>query len=151
MVQATDAKGIQETFERAATAWWDAWARSPAFLGHAGRLLEAQLGIGRVARRAMDEWLEAWRIPSAREQEALLERIAALEARVEALARTGDDRHAAEGAPGRAAASGAGAAEEMRREADDGRTAAGAPAAGAESIRVHVRKGDGAAPSASAS
>lgn len=87
MLETKDAKGMQETVERAASAWWDVWAKSPAFLGQMGKLLEAQLGVRKVAQKAMDEWLEAMRIPSFKDQAELLDRIAALEAKVALLER----------------------------------------------------------------
>ena len=82
-----EAKGMQETLERAAAGWWDAWARSPVFLAKMGKMLEAQLGVRKVAGKAVDEWLEAWGVPSGREHDRLLDRVAALEARVAELER----------------------------------------------------------------
>jgi hypothetical protein len=80
-----DAKGLYETWERAASGWFDAWAKSPAFLAAVGQTLEAQLGMKSQAQKAIDATLEAWRIPQARDLEALRDRIAAVEDRIGAL------------------------------------------------------------------
>lgn len=84
MTQTIDPKGITDTFERAASAWFDAWMKSPAFLAAMGRMLAAQLGLKAGANRLVDDTLEAWRIPSGRDLEALAQRLAALEARLAA-------------------------------------------------------------------
>jgi len=92
MLQAVDPKAIYETWEKAAGAWLDVWLKSPAFLKAMGKTLEAQLGMKSASNRLVDGVLEAWRIPSAKDLEAMGERIAALEQR---LAKIDDPKPAA--------------------------------------------------------
>lgn len=80
--KAVDPKAVYETWEKATTAWFDAWARSPAYLAAAGRMLEAQLGLKSAMDGHVADALEAWKIPSARDLKALAERIAAMEERI---------------------------------------------------------------------
>ncbi len=108
MFQSVDPKAMYETWEKAAGAWLDVWLKSPAFLKAMGQTLEAQLGLKAQSNRFVDGVLAAWRVPSARDVEALGERIAALEER---LSRMEDER--AEGA-GEAELAGAAAGSERR-------------------------------------
>ncbi len=77
-----DEKGLYDTWEKAATAWFDAWMRSPAYIGAMGRLLSAQLGLKAAGNRWVDDALELWRIPSGRDIEGIVDRVAALEERL---------------------------------------------------------------------
>ena len=83
--QTTDLKGWTETWERAASAWFDTWMKSPTFVSTMGRMLGAQLGLKGGANRMVDDTLEMWRIPSGRDLEALAQRIATLEDRIATL------------------------------------------------------------------
>ena len=80
-----DPKAIYETWEKAASSWFETWSHSPAFLSTMGKTLEAQLGMKAVADRYMENALEAWKIPTAREIKAMGERIQALEERVASI------------------------------------------------------------------
>lgn len=85
MVGTTEVKGIYDTWEKAASAWFEAWAKSPAFIATMGKMLEAQLGLKGGANRMVDGVLEAWRVPSSRDLESLAERIATIEERLAAI------------------------------------------------------------------
>lgn len=82
MFQTIDPKAMVDTWEKAASAWLDVWLKSPAFLKAMGQTLEAQLGLKAQSNRLVDGLLAAWRVPSARDVEALGERIAAIEERL---------------------------------------------------------------------
>jgi hypothetical protein len=75
-------KALYETFEKASTQWFDVWSKSPAFLGAMGKTLEAQLGMKANYDKFVQNALEAYRIPSARDIESLGDRIASLEERL---------------------------------------------------------------------
>jgi hypothetical protein len=79
------AKAMFETWEKAAGAWWDAWAQSPAFVGAAARVLESQLAWHGALGSLADAIIPAWRLPAARDVAQLSERVAALEARLAKL------------------------------------------------------------------
>lgn len=81
----TDTKTLFATWEKAASAWFDAWARSPAYLSAAGKMLQAQLGMKTTVDGWIADALEAWKIPTARDLRAMGERIAALEERIAEL------------------------------------------------------------------
>jgi hypothetical protein len=80
-----DPKAIHETWEKAASAWFDVWLRSPAVLSAMGKTLEAQLGWKSGADEALANVLEAWKVPSSRDLEAMGSRIRELEERVAKL------------------------------------------------------------------
>ena len=80
-----DMKGLYETWEKAATAWFEAWSKSPAFLTAMGQTMEAQLGMKSSMNKMMENTLEAWRIPTSRDFEALTDRIAHLEERTSSI------------------------------------------------------------------
>lgn len=82
---AFDPRALYETWERAANGWFETWSRSPAFLGAMGKTLEAQLGMKSGADRMIETWCEAWRIPTAKDVEALASHVSDLEARVASL------------------------------------------------------------------
>jgi hypothetical protein len=82
---AFDPKAIYETYERAANGWFDTWSKSPAFLAAMGKTLEAQLGMKSGMDRAVEQWCEAWRIPTHKDMESLAAHVAELEGRVVAL------------------------------------------------------------------
>ncbi len=80
-----DAKGLYETWERAANGWFETWSRSPAFLAAMGKTLEAQLGMKSGADRMIETWLEAWRIPTSRDLESVARHVSELSERVSVL------------------------------------------------------------------
>jgi hypothetical protein len=80
-----DPKALYETWERAANGWFDTWSKSPAFLSAMGKTLEAQLGMKSGADRWIETWCETWRIPTAKDVEALSSQVSDLEARVAGL------------------------------------------------------------------
>lgn len=80
-----DPKAIHETWEKAASAWFDVWLRSPAVLSAMGKTLEAQLGWKSSADDVMANFLETWKVPSQRDLEAMGERVRRLEERVAEL------------------------------------------------------------------
>lgn len=80
-----DAKAIYETWEKAANGWFETWSKSPAFLQAMGKTMEAQLGMKSGADRMVETWCEAWRIPTAKDMEALSSHVADLESRVASL------------------------------------------------------------------
>jgi hypothetical protein len=77
-----DPLGLHETWDRAASAWFETWSRSPAFLGAMGKTLEAQMGMKSGADRMVETFCETWRIPTARDVEALSKRVSELEERL---------------------------------------------------------------------
>lgn len=80
-----DPKALYETWERAANGWFETWSRSPAFLAVMGKTLEAQLGMKSGADRLVETWLEAWRIPTAKDLESVARNVSELSERVAAL------------------------------------------------------------------
>ncbi len=83
--QALDPKAIYETWEKAASSWFETWANSPAYLQAVGKTLEAQLGLKATADRFVENALEACRIPTAREVKSLGERLRSLEERMASI------------------------------------------------------------------
>ena len=79
-----DPKAIYETWEKAANGWFDV-VESPAFLQAMGKTMEAQLGMKSGADRMVETWCEAWRIPTAKDMEALSSHVSDLEGRVASL------------------------------------------------------------------
>jgi hypothetical protein len=80
-----DPNALYETWERAATAWFDTWSKSPAFLAVMGKTMEAQLGMKTGADKMVETFCEAWRIPTSKDLEALARHVSELEERVSVL------------------------------------------------------------------
>lgn len=77
-----DMKGLYETWEKATGAWFEAWSKSPAFLAAMGQTLEAQLGTKNQFNKAFETVLETWKVPTAKDVEAISDRISHIEERL---------------------------------------------------------------------
>ena len=84
-IPGVDMKGLYETWEKAASSWFDAWTKSPAFLQAVGQTMEAQLGMKTQANKMFENVMEAWKIPTARDLESMCDRISAIEERMASI------------------------------------------------------------------
>ena len=84
-MKALDPLGLYETFEKASTAWFDAWSKSPAFLGAMGKTLEAQMGMKSGTDKMVETFCETWKIPTIKDLESLQDKVNELEDRVSTL------------------------------------------------------------------
>lgn len=82
---AFDPKAIYETWEKAATGFFETWSKSPAFLQAMGKTMEAQLGMKSGADKMLQQWFEIWKIPTAKDVQSLSSQVSDLEARVASL------------------------------------------------------------------
>lgn len=70
-------------FEGASTAAMDRLARSPRFLGFAGKGLQRMFFLRREAREIAEEWLHMWRVPALSDIQAMRTQLRRLEDRLE--------------------------------------------------------------------
>jgi hypothetical protein len=68
---ALDPRALYETWEKAATSWFETWSKSPAFLQAMGKTLEAQLGMKSGTDRMVEMWCEAWKVPTQKDVEGV--------------------------------------------------------------------------------
>jgi hypothetical protein len=84
-MKALDPMNLYETFEKASTAWFDTWSKSPAFLGAMGKTLEAQMGMKSGTDKMVETFCETWKIPTMKDLVALQDQVSELQDRVSTL------------------------------------------------------------------